>query len=155
MLEGKSVSELKKKRDGFLYSSTHIVGLGMKGSFFFLLISNCEYFCLISDFFTFLNFYFIGEPPEELKGKCWMYFPEDDCPFYRATLFSHYSPKNVPEENTWSLMFEFSESTCKPPPADAIEATIQGALNTKVDFFLSKLTHFVLILICFIPIFFF
>jgi len=62
-----------------------------------------------------------------------MYFPEDDCPFYRVTLFSHYSPNNVPEKNTWSLMFEFSESPCKPlPKEDPIEATIQGALNTKL-----------------------
>lgn len=62
-----------------------------------------------------------------------MYFPEDDCPFYRATLFSHYSPHNVPQANTWSLMFEFSESPCKPVPAgDPIEATILGALNTKL-----------------------
>jgi protoporphyrinogen oxidase len=107
MIEGqnKLVPELKTRKNSFLYSSSHIVGLGLK-----------------------------GEPPAHLKGKCWMYFPEDDCPFYRATLFSHYSPKNVPKEGTWSLMFEFSESPAKPAPADdPIEATIKGALNTKVN----------------------
>ena len=28
--------------------------------------------------------------------KCWLYFPEDDCPFYRTTVFSHYAPANCP-----------------------------------------------------------
>jgi hypothetical protein len=28
--------------------------------------------------------------------KCWLYFPEDDCPFYRTTVFSHYAKKNCP-----------------------------------------------------------
>jgi protoporphyrinogen oxidase len=44
------------KASQFKHSSSHIVGFGMD-----------------------------GQPPEHLKSKCWMYFPEDDCPFYRAT----------------------------------------------------------------------
>lgn len=28
--------------------------------------------------------------------RCWLYFPEGDCPFYRATIFSNYAPGNVP-----------------------------------------------------------
>ena len=28
--------------------------------------------------------------------KCWLYFPEGDCPFYRTTVFSHYAPANCP-----------------------------------------------------------
>ena len=28
--------------------------------------------------------------------KCWLYFPEGDCPFYRTTVFSHYAPNNCP-----------------------------------------------------------
>ena len=28
--------------------------------------------------------------------KCWLYFPEGDCPFYRATVFSNYSAENCP-----------------------------------------------------------
>lgn len=31
--------------------------------------------------------------------KCWLYFPEDNCPFYRTTVFSHYAPKNCPAPN--------------------------------------------------------
>jgi UDP-galactopyranose mutase len=28
--------------------------------------------------------------------RCWMYFPEADCPFYRVTNFHNYAPANVP-----------------------------------------------------------
>ena len=35
-----------------------------------------------------------GQCPHGLK--CWLYFPEDDCPFYRTTVFSHYAKKNCP-----------------------------------------------------------
>jgi len=28
--------------------------------------------------------------------RCWMYFPESDCPFYRVTNFHNYAPANVP-----------------------------------------------------------
>lgn len=30
--------------------------------------------------------------------KCWLYFPEDDCPFYRTTVFSNYAKKNCPAD---------------------------------------------------------
>jgi protoporphyrinogen oxidase len=85
------------------YSSTHIVGLGLKGN-----------------------------PPEHLATKCWMYFPEDNCPFYRTTVFSNYSPNNVPDnERQWSLMMEVSESEVKKVDRDSvIEEVIQGAINT-------------------------
>lgn len=29
-------------------------------------------------------------------SKCWLYFPESDCPFYRATIFSNYAEANCP-----------------------------------------------------------
>ncbi len=75
-----------------------------------------------------------GEPAEALYKKCWMYFPESDSPFYRATVFSHYSPNNVPDINLyWSLMVEVSESAQKPVNRETIiEETIQGLLNTKL-----------------------
>eukprot|EP01041_Mallomonas_annulata_P010741 gene10741-22438_t len=28
--------------------------------------------------------------------KCWLYYPEDDCPYYRCTVFSHYAANNTP-----------------------------------------------------------
>ena len=35
-----------------------------------------------------------GKCPHGLK--CWLYFPEDNCPFYRITVFSHYADENTP-----------------------------------------------------------
>src|SRR5690606_25113627 len=32
--------------------------------------------------------------------KSWMYFPEDNCPFYRATYLSNYSPHMTPDNKT-------------------------------------------------------
>ena len=67
---------------GLLYSSVNIIGIGLR-----------------------------GRPKPELAKKCWMYFPENNCPFYRVTVFSNYSPANVPDpEHYWSLMCEVSES---------------------------------------------
>ncbi|CCX32249.1 hypothetical protein FPQ18DRAFT_313936 [Pyronema domesticum] len=114
--------ELGKK---LTFSSTHVVGVGIRGT-----------------------------RPENIGDKCWLYFPEDDCPFYRATIFSNYSPNNQPEaaiklptlqladgsapSNTspqegpyWSLMMEISESTEKPVNYDTLlQETIQGCVNT-------------------------
>ena len=85
------------------HSATHVVGLGLK-----------------------------GHVPEHLATKCWIYFPEDNCPFYRTTVFSNYSPNNVPDiASQWSLMMEVSQSPLKPVHADqVVEDVIQGALNT-------------------------
>jgi protoporphyrinogen oxidase len=90
---------------GLKSSSSNIIGIGLKGN-----------------------------PPEHLKTKFWMYFPEDDCPFYRVTVFSNYSPHNVPDiKNTWSLMTETSESDCKPVNRQTLlKQTIQGLLNTRL-----------------------
>lgn len=88
---------------GLLYSASNIIGLGLK-----------------------------GKPKQDLAKKCWMYFPEDNCPFYRVTVFSNYSPYNVPDiSKHWSLMCEVSESPYKPVDHSMlIESVIQGALNT-------------------------
>ncbi len=85
------------------HSGTHVVGLGLKGT-----------------------------PPDHLATKNWIYFPEADCPFYRTTVFSNYSPNNVPDiASQWSLMLEVSESQMKPvDPDSVVEDVIQGALNT-------------------------
>jgi protoporphyrinogen oxidase len=56
-----------------------------------------------------------GVQPEALRGKCWMYFPESHSPYYRVTVFSNYSPGNVPGDGEcWSLMAEVCESPHKP-----------------------------------------
>ena len=94
--------------DGLTYSSSHIIGIGIRGT-----------------------------APH--GKKCWLYYPEDNCPFYRCTVFSHYADANVPAPDArlrtlchgdgvsaprdggeekpgpyWSLMFEVSESKHKP-----------------------------------------
>jgi len=116
----------KDLADRLTYSSSHIIGLGLRGT-------------------------------NPHGNKCWMYYPEDDCPFYRCTVFSHYAAKNAPAADKalptlrhgdssipvadssarpgpyWSLMFEVSESKYKPVNYDTIvEETIQGAINTKM-----------------------
>ena len=90
---------------GLLHSSANIVGIGLRGS-----------------------------PRSELAKKCWMYFPEDNCPFYRVTVFSNYSPANVPDPNGyWSLMCEVSESCNKiVDQASLCDDVVSGALNTRL-----------------------
>lgn len=102
MIEPQAPAEMLELSSQFLFSSSNIVGLGLK-----------------------------GQPPENLSKKCWMYFPESNCPFYRVTVFSNYSPQNVPDSDQyWSLMTETSESSDRVLPKNLIEDTIQGALNT-------------------------
>ncbi|MFH1027874.1 MAG: FAD-dependent oxidoreductase, partial [Pseudomonadota bacterium] len=50
-------------------------------------------------------------------SKCWMYFPENNSPFYRVTNFHNYSRFNVPDGDTdryFSLMCETTYSSHKP-----------------------------------------
>lgn len=96
---------LKLRAKGLKHSASNIVGIGLK-----------------------------GQPKPELAPKCWMYFPESDCPFYRVTLFSKYSPYNVPDARQYfSLMTETSESSDKPVNQETlIDETIQGLRNTKL-----------------------
>lgn len=60
--------------------------------------------------------------------KSWMYFPGDDCPFYRATYLSNYSPHMTPcRETHYSLLCETSASDLKPVDRGTIvEETIRG-----------------------------
>lgn len=58
-------------------------------------------------------FGFEGKSPN--GDSCWMYFPDNDVPFYRSTVFSNYSPENTPDpDKYYSLMLEVSESEFKP-----------------------------------------
>src|SRR6478609_8772644 len=63
--------------------------------------------------------------------KSWMYFPEDNCPFYRVTYLSNYSPYMTPDKDThYSLLCETSYSEFKPVDGTTIvEQTIQGLIN--------------------------
>jgi protoporphyrinogen oxidase len=63
--------------------------------------------------------------------KSWMYFPEDNCPFYRATYLSNYSPCMTPDAKThYSLLCETSYSAFKPVDGESIvDDTIRGLIN--------------------------
>jgi len=71
-----------------------------------------------------------------IKQKCpstksWMYFPESNCPFYRATYLSNYSPYMTPDNDRYySILAETSYSEFKPVDGKTIvEDTIQGLIN--------------------------
>ncbi|WP_321532010.1 FAD-dependent oxidoreductase [uncultured Desulfuromonas sp.] len=76
----------------------------------------------------------IGFKGKRNDSKCWMYFPEENCPFYRVTNFHNYSPNNVPcdgGDSYFSLMCETSFSSYKPVDKDTIiEQTIAGLVNS-------------------------
>jgi protoporphyrinogen oxidase len=63
--------------------------------------------------------------------KSWMYFPESNCPFYRVTYLSNYSPYMTPDKEThYSLLCETSYSEFKPVNGRRIvDDTIQGLIN--------------------------
>lgn len=96
------MSDLRDKSaaQSLVHSSTHIVGVGLK-----------------------------GEPPDFLKQKSWMYFPEGNCPFYRVTVFSNYSRYNVPDDQHWSLMAEVSESAQTPADPDSVKSDVLAGLH--------------------------
>jgi protoporphyrinogen oxidase len=120
-------AELVTLSRGLFYSATHVVGVGVR-----------------------------GERPSRIGDKCWLYFPEDNCPFYRATIFSNYSPNNQPAADVllptqqladgsapaskdpapgpyWSIMLEVSESTMKPVDhATLLADCIRGLVNTEM-----------------------
>ncbi|KAF2857949.1 FAD/NAD(P)-binding domain-containing protein [Piedraia hortae CBS 480.64] len=127
LVEAMRNNELMEMAKGLFYSTTHVIGVGIR-----------------------------GERPDRIGDKCWLYFPEDNCPFYRATIFSNYSPHNQPEASKklptmqladgskpastdakggpyWSIMLEVSESSMKPVKQDSILAdSIRGLVNTEM-----------------------
>ncbi|WP_027177745.1 protoporphyrinogen/coproporphyrinogen oxidase [Maridesulfovibrio bastinii] len=74
----------------------------------------------------------IGLSESRPDSRCWMYFPERDCPFYRMTNFHNYSPNNTPVPGSGrALMCEVSHSNQKPEKLDSMLAEIeQGLVNT-------------------------
>ena len=107
LVRNSDLNEYKSCVDLLRYSTVHVIGIGLK-----------------------------GEPPPSLRPKCWMYFPEANSPFYRATVFSNYSPHNVPNASSqWSLMVEVAESPCKPVETERLIDEVISALleNRLVD----------------------
>jgi protoporphyrinogen oxidase len=71
-----------------------------------------------------------GDRPASLQGKCWIYFPEPHSPYYRVTVFSHYSPYNVPPgEGHWSLMAEVCETPTRPVEVPRLQAAVLEAMR--------------------------
>jgi len=70
------------------------------------------------------------------SDMCWIYFPGQRSPFYRATYLSNYSPFNVPEgdpEQYSSIMCEVAYfGSGRPTNREAIEQTIQGLINERL-----------------------
>jgi UDP-galactopyranose mutase len=66
--------------------------------------------------------------------KCWMYFPEDNAPFYRVTYLSNYSPEVVPDATRqYSLLAEISHSEFKPEDRSSIvDRTVTGMVATRL-----------------------
>jgi protoporphyrinogen oxidase len=95
--------DLKRKASELKYSSSHIVGIGLK-----------------------------GRPPASIKDIGWMYFPDPEIPYYRATILSNYSPHCVPPGEHWSLLLEVSESEYWNKGLDSVvEKCVAAALRTK------------------------
>jgi len=76
----------------------------------------------------------LGFEGHRADTKCWMYFPENNSPFYRVTNFHNYSPHNVPQgdtERSFSLMCETTYSAHKPAsPGTIVDETVQGLVNS-------------------------
>jgi protoporphyrinogen oxidase len=64
--------------------------------------------------------------------KSWMYFPESNCPFYRVTYLSNYSPYMTPDKDRYySLLTETSYSEFKHVDGKTIvDDTITGLVNS-------------------------
>jgi UDP-galactopyranose mutase len=64
--------------------------------------------------------------------KSWMYFPQDNTPFYRATNFAKYAPANVPGSDVsryCAYMTETSFSDAKPEPREGLEDRVEAGLR--------------------------
>ncbi|KAK8081190.1 hypothetical protein PG997_009008 [Apiospora hydei] len=141
LAEAMGDTKLQQMCKPLFYSSTNVVGVGIR-----------------------------GERPERIGDKCWtlfltkagrpqLYFVEDNCPFYRATIFSNYSPNNQPGPDVelatqqlangekpatdgkagkkpgpyWSVMLEVSESAYKPVRHETLLADcLRGLVATEL-----------------------
>jgi protoporphyrinogen oxidase len=92
--------EARSAAAALMHSSVHVVGVGLSGG-----------------------------KPETVGKKCWMYFPEANSPYYRITVFSNYSPSNVPGSEYWSLMAEICESPYRPVDMDGLRSWALRAMR--------------------------
>jgi protoporphyrinogen oxidase len=74
----------------------------------------------------------IGYEAPLKDDKSWMYFPQSNAPFYRATNFAKYSPANVPDADTaryCAYMTETSYSRHKPTARAGLESEVEAGLR--------------------------
>lgn len=78
-----------------------------------------------------VGFGFEGRPPAAFGDASWIYFPEEQFPFFRATVLSRYAPENVPDpERHWSLLLECSGSSERPlDPVTIVERCENSLAN--------------------------
>jgi len=92
----------KEKSKTLRHTTTHLVGLGMEGPI-----------------------------PESLSQKSWIYLPESRHPFYRISVFSNFSPNNVPTTGGqyWSLLCEAADEPSAVRPLKDVAAAGEKALR--------------------------
>jgi UDP-galactopyranose mutase len=74
----------------------------------------------------------VGYEAPLADDKSWMYFPDPEVPFYRATNFAKYSPANVPGADTkryCAYMTETAFSEHKPVDRDRLGYEVERGLR--------------------------
>lgn len=74
----------------------------------------------------------IGYEEPVTDDRSWLYFPEPDVPFYRATNFAKYSPANVPDSRTdrySSWMTEVASSPWRPLEHEGLADRVDRSLR--------------------------
>jgi protoporphyrinogen oxidase len=74
----------------------------------------------------------VGYEAPLVDDKSWMYFPDPEVPFYRATNFAKYSPANVPDADTkryCAYMTETAFSEHKPVDRDRLGYEVERGLR--------------------------
>jgi len=75
----------------------------------------------------------VGVARSNPTTKCWMYYPEDNTPFYRVTYLSNYSPYMTPDKDHFLLLAETTHSPWKPEPKETIvQRVIDGMVATRL-----------------------
>lgn len=73
----------------------------------------------------------IGVARPANTSRCWIYYPEEDTPFYRVTYLSNYSPHMTPDADHMLLLSETTHSPWKPEPSEGIvQRVIDGMVRT-------------------------
>lgn len=66
--------------------------------------------------------------------RCWVYFPEENTPFYRITYFSNYSPFNVPDPESYSsILCEISVGTSmRIKSGEVVKETVNSLIKSGI-----------------------